>query len=152
MSIGLKIKALRREKNLTADQLAKEIGASRQIIYEYESGRVIPGPTKIKRLSEVFGIQSSELQQLAVENEKGKNQSDENLTWYKNLLDEMREEKRRLQDQVDRLTRMLENQLGKPFDVTLGGLAIRDNYLEAKIVSMESQEVANSVTSLAERA
>lgn len=146
MSIGLKIKNLRKDKNLSVDQLAAEIGASRQIIYEYESGRVTPTPTKIQQLSKVLGIDSKELQQLANEPKIGS--KTESVTWYQNKIDEMLDREKRFMDQIDRLTRMLENtQLGKLFDVTLGGLATSEESTDVKVISIS--EVANSVTSVA---
>ena len=110
MSIGLKIKTLRKEKNLSVDELAAEIGASRQIIYEYEAGRVIPTPTKIQAISKFLGVDPVELQQIA---NKAKSAPVDSLSWYQSKIDEVQEEKRRLMDQIDRLTRLLELHLGK---------------------------------------
>lgn len=42
MTIGEKLKALREEKSLTLDDVARDIGLTRQAIYNYESDVRIP--------------------------------------------------------------------------------------------------------------
>ena len=62
MSIGKRLKALRVERDLTQDQVAKYIETTKQAIYKYETGIVTNIPTdKIERLAELFGVPPSYL-------------------------------------------------------------------------------------------
>ena len=48
------LKAIRKERNITQDQLSKEMGVVRQTISHWENGRVIPDIDTIKHLSQVL--------------------------------------------------------------------------------------------------
>lgn len=50
------IKVQRAIKDLTQDQLAKEIGVSRQTINSIEKGRYVPSTVLALKLSAVFGV------------------------------------------------------------------------------------------------
>ena len=60
--IGEKIKALRKERGMTLDELARAIGTSKQTIHRYESGTInnIP-PEKITKLAKELGTSPSDL-------------------------------------------------------------------------------------------
>lgn len=47
MEIGARIKTLRKEANLTVDELAKKIGKNRATIYRYENGDIKDLPISI---------------------------------------------------------------------------------------------------------
>lgn len=47
MEIGDRIKTLRKEANLTVDELAKKIGKNRATIYRYENGDIKDLPISI---------------------------------------------------------------------------------------------------------
>lgn len=55
MEIGMKIRQLRREKNLTAEELASKIGLTGSAIYSYEKGKAVPPIEKLKELAQIFG-------------------------------------------------------------------------------------------------
>ena len=61
MHIGEKIKMLRTAKGLSLEQLAQEIGVTRQAIYKYEQGVSLPTILVAKQLAKVFGISIDEL-------------------------------------------------------------------------------------------
>lgn len=50
------IKVQRAIKDLTQDQLAQEVGVSRQTINSIEKGRYIPSTVLALKLSRVFGV------------------------------------------------------------------------------------------------
>lgn len=60
MDIGLRIKELREEKNLSQDELGRLIGVTKQMISHYEGNINTPRQGKIKKMAEVFGIEESE--------------------------------------------------------------------------------------------
>jgi len=60
--IGNTIKAARIARGLTQQCVAESLGLrSRQQIYEWESGRVGPGPKHLAKLAEVLGLQVTDL-------------------------------------------------------------------------------------------
>ena len=61
MSIGEQIRRYRREQDLTQAELADRVGINKQNISRYESGRVEPRKTTLRKLAEVFGISIDEL-------------------------------------------------------------------------------------------
>lgn len=58
------IKVQRAIKDLTQDDLAKEIGVSRQTINSIEKGRYVPSTLLALKLSAVFGISVNEFFEL----------------------------------------------------------------------------------------
>ena len=62
MSIGLRIKTAREQKDMTLDEVAKRCGTTRQTIYKYENGIVTNIPyDKIELLAEALGVTPSYL-------------------------------------------------------------------------------------------
>lgn len=61
MSFAENLKNLRKEKNLTQENLASEILVSRTLITKYESGAVLPTEENLKRLADYFAVTTSEL-------------------------------------------------------------------------------------------
>ena len=61
MSFSEKLRELRKEKNLTQENLANEILVSRTLITKYESGAVYPTEENLKRLADYFGVEITEL-------------------------------------------------------------------------------------------
>lgn len=61
MSFSEKLRELRKQKNLTQENLANEILVSRTLITKYESGAVYPTEENVKRLADYFGVAVSEL-------------------------------------------------------------------------------------------
>ena len=54
MTTGDKIAQMRKESNLTQEQLADLLGVSRQSVSKYESNLAYPETEKIIKLSEIF--------------------------------------------------------------------------------------------------
>ncbi len=56
MNIGLKIKDLRKSKNVSAVELAEALGVSKELIYAYESGRTEPPIEKLQKIASILGV------------------------------------------------------------------------------------------------
>lgn len=61
MTIGDKIKDLRKEKGLSQEQLAQELYVSRAAVAKWEAGNGIPDIENLKKLSSVFVVSIDEL-------------------------------------------------------------------------------------------
>ena len=61
MSIGMNIKNLRKEKNMTLQQIADIMGCSPQLISQYESGKRIPKLPTIRKIAAALGVYISDL-------------------------------------------------------------------------------------------
>ena len=61
MTSNLKIKQLRKEKNISVTELADYLGVKEQTIYAYEKGNAVPPLDKIILLSDFFKISIEEL-------------------------------------------------------------------------------------------
>ena len=79
MSIGERLYNLRKERNLSQEDLANELGVSRQAVSKWETGESTPDFDKIIPLCDFFGITSDELisgkqniVEVAKENKKAK--------------------------------------------------------------------------------
>lgn len=59
--LGEKIKNLRKEKNLTQEELAEEIGVSRQAVAKWETNGGMPDIENLKALSDYFDISIDDL-------------------------------------------------------------------------------------------
>lgn len=70
MTLGDKLSKLRKERNLTQEQLADILGVSRQAISKWESDTAYPETDKLIRLSELFNCSLDYLLKDAVETDK----------------------------------------------------------------------------------
>lgn len=72
MSIGLNIKRLRREKEITQEQLAKYLGITSRAVSQWECERTAPDISQLPALCHIFGVSSDELLGIDIEknNEK----------------------------------------------------------------------------------
>lgn len=61
MNLAEKILKLRKQYNLSQEQLAEKLGISRQSISKWESGQSIPELDKIVQISEIFGVSTDYL-------------------------------------------------------------------------------------------
>lgn len=61
MSIGSKIKKLRKEKEMTLQQLADIMGCSPQLISQYENEKRIPKVETIAKIANALGVSLSDL-------------------------------------------------------------------------------------------
>lgn len=62
-----RLKVLRAEKDLTQEQLAHEIGVTRQTINSMEKNKYVPSTVLALRLSKVFGVTVNEIFELTSE-------------------------------------------------------------------------------------
>ena len=61
MDLGKRLKAKRKEKNISQEQLAKELNISRQAISKWESGKAYPDIDNLILLRKIFGVSLDEL-------------------------------------------------------------------------------------------
>lgn len=61
MRFGEKIRILRTQRGLSQEQLALELGVSRQAISRWELGEVVPDTANVLRLSQLFGVSTDYL-------------------------------------------------------------------------------------------
>lgn len=59
--LSQKLYSLRKEKGLSQEQLAEELGVSRQAISKWENGSSLPETEKINLISEFFGVSTDYL-------------------------------------------------------------------------------------------
>lgn len=78
------IKRKREELHLTQEELAEKVGVSRQAVSKWELGKNFPDIYAVKRLSEVFEMDSNEL--IGVENIKKKGSKKAKIIWISSLL------------------------------------------------------------------
>ncbi len=67
MSVGENIRRLRREKNITQQQLAECLGISSRAVSQWECGRTAPDISQIPALCHVFGVTSDTLLGIDIE-------------------------------------------------------------------------------------
>jgi transcriptional regulator with XRE-family HTH domain len=135
MKKPLRIRELRIKKNLSVSDFADQLGYNRQNIYSWETGKTYPSPEVVKRISEFFEITVNELYD---ENQPIPKQEN----WFQVKIDELQEEKKRLMDHIERLTRLLENAtLGKCEDCPLAPIAPIFSLLEKKDAVEEAVQV-----------
>lgn len=68
MEIGNKIQELRKQKNLSQEQLAEKLDVARQTISKWELGETSPDLTQAKKLSQIFNISLDELTDNTINN------------------------------------------------------------------------------------
>lgn len=83
MSIGFTIKNLRREKDITQEQLAEYLGITSRAISQWECGRTTPDISQLPALCNIFDVSSDVL--LGIDIEK-------NNEAIQNWLDKAQEE------------------------------------------------------------
>ena len=74
MTIADKIKYLRKENNMTQEDLANKLNASRQTISKWETNTAIPDADNIVAISKLFNITTDELLNYKIETMKKKKQ------------------------------------------------------------------------------
>ena len=61
MSVGENIKRLRKQRGLTQEQLADKVNVVRSTVTQWESGWSQPRMGKVNLLSQIFGVDPSEI-------------------------------------------------------------------------------------------
>lgn len=74
MTIADKIKYLRKENNMTQEDLANKLNVSRQTISKWETNTAIPDADNIVAISKLFNITTDELLNYKIETMKKKKQ------------------------------------------------------------------------------
>lgn len=59
MTLGEKIIYLRKEKGLTQEKLAQELGITRQVIHKWETDKTLPPVKRIIEMCDIFGVDRS---------------------------------------------------------------------------------------------
>jgi transcriptional regulator len=81
MSIGTRIKDLRKEKNLTQEELAKQINTTQDSISLWEKDKRIPDTIYIIALAKFFKVTTDFILEMENEEEKGYNIKQVNQTF-----------------------------------------------------------------------
>ena len=71
MSIGSTIKRLRREKNITQEQLAEYLGITSRAISQWECDRTAPDISQLPALCHIFDVSSDVLLGIDIEKNNG---------------------------------------------------------------------------------
>ena len=79
---SLNLKKIRRDNNLSQEELADELGVSRQAISKWESGSAYPEMEKIITLCEKFNLNIDDLLYKDIREVKGEEESKRNLNKY----------------------------------------------------------------------
>jgi transcriptional regulator with XRE-family HTH domain len=61
MNIGQRIYKIRQQKNITQEQLAKDLAISRQAVSKWEGGKAIPDIENLMYISDLYGVSLDEL-------------------------------------------------------------------------------------------
>lgn len=61
MNIGQRIYKIRQQKNITQEQLAKDLAVSRQAVSKWESGKAIPDIENLMYISSLYDVSLDEL-------------------------------------------------------------------------------------------
>lgn len=77
MSLGERLKELRKQRELTQQELAQQIGCSHQTISKYENDENMEKIKVISRLSDFFGVSTDQLIKGTVSNKLGELSADE---------------------------------------------------------------------------
>lgn len=70
------LRKIRREKGLTQEQLAAQVGVKRSLISKYESGNISPSLSQLEKIAAVLGVSVSELLTGSPENQVRKGYTD----------------------------------------------------------------------------
>ena len=84
MTIGTTIKALRRERDITQEQLAEYLNVSAQAVSQWETDRTAPDISQLPVLANIFGVTTDRLLGVDITkaNEKIKAIADESKAFY----------------------------------------------------------------------
>lgn len=95
MTLGQKLKEIRKKFGLSQEQLAEIMNVSRQAITKWESDIGLPDVSNLQELSKVFGItvdyllnDENQLPALSMKKELDREKYKNKLTMYKEVLDE----------------------------------------------------------------
>ncbi len=70
MVFSEKLQSLRKDKNITQEQIAEVLGISRQSVSKWETGASYPDTQNLIRLAEILGVTVDELSNSKAEIEK----------------------------------------------------------------------------------
>ena len=91
MEVNKKIQKLRRENNLTQDQLAEKLGVSKTYIVRIENGKILPSLKDIKNIAKILDVNASDLTSfddlIFIAESDNYNKSDRKTTLFFAILD-----------------------------------------------------------------
>lgn len=106
LSLGLKIKELRKTSGLNQTQMAKELGVHLQTISRYERGELEPGPEILSILAEKFNVDANFL--LKCQDLSKTLPTDTDFIILEHHLGYSRPDIRTKEEAIDRVVRILE--------------------------------------------
>lgn len=83
MTFGEKISKVRKENNITQEQLAEKLGVSRQAISKWESNTAFPETEKLIKMSELFDCSLDYLLKDSIESERSAGQTDRGRSFFR---------------------------------------------------------------------
>ncbi len=91
MEVNKKIQKLRKENNLTQDQLAEKLGVSKTYIAKLENGKILPSVKDIKNIARILDVNASDLTSfddlIFIAESDNYNRSDRKTTLFFAILD-----------------------------------------------------------------
>jgi transcriptional regulator with XRE-family HTH domain len=109
----MNLRGIRVLKKISAEKAANELGVKLNLLYAYESGRVKPQPDFLKRAADFYSVSVDEI--ISEKNNSTNSlveKSNNDITYWRNLVDEFREKERRYLDIIANLS------MGKPLGNT----------------------------------
>ena len=101
MSVAEKIKALRKEKKWTQDELSEAINVHKKQISRYENGKATPGSETLKKIADAFGVSVDYLVYSNVpKNEKIKIDDPELLEYFEKINQLAEEDKKTVKNVI----------------------------------------------------
>lgn len=82
MNLADNIKKIRKENNLSQEQLAEKLGVSRQSVSKWESGQAYPEMDKVLQICELFNLNMDELMKSDLKEVRESRQSKANINKY----------------------------------------------------------------------
>lgn len=97
--IGNRIKNLRKERNLSQEEVAKQLDVSRQAVTRWENGRTLPSSSHVLTLAELFGVSveslTGEIETTGVKSVKNEENATKAVLTLEELKTEIRTELKR---------------------------------------------------------
>lgn len=97
VDFGARLRALRKQKDLTQQQLAERVGMKNSVISFYEVGERVPSPRVIVRLAAVLGVSTDYLLGVSCNNTIDITGLDsEDVVIVQSLVDDLRRKNQRI--------------------------------------------------------
>lgn len=133
------IKALRKEKKLTVDRLAKEMGVSKSTISLWENGKTNPRINQIEKLSDYFGVSKSYVLGYSNSKEEPTKRYVDGLSKVLERLNEIEKKIKQFDEEYSSFKKEYNLFLKEPFK-TLENTMILERTTNLKIVSLDNPQ------------